>query len=172
MDDQGRFKFTVLPQGSYTLSVAHLGFKTLKVKSIRLTAGEGKVLPPLIMDVAPTDIPWLPIPEFALRAANPDFGNLSGRVMHDESRAIARAKIQLLCDEKICGETHADTDGKFIFFNLQPRDDYEIRVTHPGYHPWQWADYRVQAGYDVTYSPIFVALPRRTKLSRAASTVR
>jgi Carboxypeptidase regulatory-like domain len=168
--DDGRFKFTVLPAGIYSIKVAIAGFKTLNVKSIRLDDGEDKVLPPLAMEVAPSDTPWLPIPGFDLRATNPQFGNLSSRVTRDEIHGIARAKVQLICDDKICAETHTDTDGKFIFFNLPPRDDYGIRVIRPGYYTWQWADYRVQAGYDVTYDPIVVR--RLTKLSRAASTVR
>jgi hypothetical protein len=168
--DEGRFKFTVLPAGTYSLKVGIVGFKTLNVKSVRVDDGEDKILPPLAMDVAPSDTPWLPIPEFDLRAANPQFGNLSGRVKRDELHGLARAKVQILFEDRIYGETHTNADGKFIFLNLPPRYDYAIRVTNPGYFMWQSDDYRVLAGYDSTYNPIVVR--RRTKLSRAASTVR
>jgi hypothetical protein len=170
VDEDGRFKFTVLPAGTYALTVACLGFKPLKVKSILVASAEQKILPPLRMDLAPTDIPWLPIPEFALRMTDRKFGNLSGRVGDSRERPISRATVKLFCDEKVCGETKTDAIGEFIFLNLSPRDDYAIRVTRFGYYPWQWTDFTVQAGYDCTYGAI--VLRRRVKLSRAASTVR
>jgi Carboxypeptidase regulatory-like domain len=169
-DDKGNFRFTVLPPGTYTLTAEHVGFKTLKVKSIPVASTEQKVLPPLRMDLAPTDTPWLPIAEFALRVTDLRFGNLSGRVMRDQSLSVAGAAVRLLCGDKLCSETKTDARGEFIFFNLQPGDDYAIRVSRPGYYPWQGTDYTVLAGYDATYRPI--VLPRRPKLSRAASTVR
>jgi hypothetical protein len=172
-DDEGRFEFTALPQGSYTLRVAHLGFKALKVKSIPVASAEQKTLPPLRMDVAPTDMPWLPIPEFELRVGDQRFGNLAGRVMRDEARPLARAKVQLFCDDQLCGETKTDANGDFLFLNLAPRDEYPFRISHPGFYSWQGTGYtafEVLAGFDATYRAI--VLPRRTKLSRAASTVR
>jgi len=173
LDDEGRFKFTVLPPGTFTLTVAQSGFKTLKVKSIVVASAEQKTLPPLRMDVAPTDMPWLPIPEFELRAGNQRFGNLAGRVMRDEVRPLTRATVQLFCDDLICGETKTDANGDFLFLNLAPRDEYSFRISHPGFYSWQGTDhtaFEVLAGYDATYEPI--VLPRRDRLSRAASTVR
>jgi hypothetical protein len=143
LDNKGNFKFTVLPPGTYTLTVADLGFKTLKLKSIKVANAEQKILPPLQMDLAPTDTPWLPIAEFALRAADFRFGNLSGRVMRDESRGLVGATVRLFCEDKLCGETKTDASGEFIFFNLQPGDDYAIHVTRAGYYPWQGTDYTV-----------------------------
>ncbi len=169
-DDDGRFKFTLLLLGSYTLTVAQLGFGTVTVKSIHVARGEQKVLPLLRLYVTPTEV-TTPVPKFLkLRSTDQHAGNLSGRVMRDERTAIARAKVQLICDEMLCGETSTVRNGEFIFFNLSPREDYVIRATHSGYYPWQCTDYKVLAGYDATYGAI--VLPRRTKLSRAASTVR
>jgi len=74
------------------------------------------------------------------------------------------------CEDKLCGETKTDAQGEFIFFNLQPGDDYAIHVTRAGYYPWQGTDYTVLAGYDATYRPVVIR--RRAKLSRAANTVR
>ena len=170
LDDEGKFKFTVLPPGTYTLTVARLGFKTLKVKSILVESAEQKTLPPLRMEAEPSDTPFLPIPEFELHAADRRLGNLSGHVMRDESRAIAGAIVKLFCEDKLLGETKTDDKGEFVFFNLSPRDDYAIRVARAGYYLWQWTNYAVQAGYDATYGSI--VLRRRVKLSRAATTVR
>jgi hypothetical protein len=115
----------------------------------------------------------MPVPEFLeLRSTNLHAGNLSGCVGQDERCLLVGATVKLFCDEKVCGETKTDANGKFIFFNLPPRDDYAIRIVRSGYYAWQGADYNVQAGYDATYGPIFVSPRRRVKLSRAASTVR
>ena len=170
LDDKGRFKFILLTPGTYALTVGRLGFKTLKVKSILVASGEQKILPPLRMEAEPSDTPWLPIPEFALRAADRTAGNLSGRVDDSRERPLSHATIKLLCDEKVCEETKTDDKGEFSFFNLAPRDDYAIRVIRRGYYPWQATDYEIQAGYDTTYGSI--VLRRGVKLSRAATTVR
>jgi hypothetical protein len=174
MNHDGQFRFAVLPEGEYALTVSITGFKTLRVKSIGVVSGEQKILPPLHMDVAPTDLPWLPIPEFALRVTDRKFGNLSGHVKDSLERPISRAVVKLSCDERVCGETKTDANGNFIFFNLAPRDDYAFRISHPGFRTLEGADYtafEVLAGYDANYRTI--VLPRRSsKLSRAASTVR
>ena len=173
LDDEGKLKFRTLPPGTYTLTIANFGFKTLKVKSIRVARGEQKTLPPLRIDVAPTDLPWLPVPELELRAGDQRFGNLAGRVMRDEVRPLTRATVQLFCDDQLCGETKTDANGDFQFLNLPPRDEYRFRISHRGFYSWQGTDYtafEVLAGYDATYRAI--VLPRRAKLARAPSTVR
>jgi len=170
LDEDGRFKFTVLPAGTYALTVAQLGFRTVTVKSIMVASGEQKVLPPLRADVAAFDAAWQPVVDRMELAADKRVGSLSGRVLQDSHHPISRAMVRLVCDEKVCGETRTDAKGEFKFLNLSPRDDCAIRVTRPGYYPWQWADFTVQAGYDGTYRAI--VLRRRVKLSRAASTVR
>jgi hypothetical protein len=168
--DGGKFKFSVLPAGTYTLTMSFLGFRTLRVKSIQVASGEHKVLPRLRVDMAPSDFAGPPIADHMELATDQRVGNLSGRVENDRERPISHAMVKLLCDEKICSQTKTDAKGEFIFFNLLPRENYVIRVTHPGYYPWQGTDYQVQAGYDANYGSIVVR--PRAKLSRAASTVR
>jgi hypothetical protein len=51
-DDDGKFKFTVLPAGVYTLTLTERGFQPLTLKSIRVASGEQKILPTLRLDVA------------------------------------------------------------------------------------------------------------------------
>jgi len=112
-DDEGRFKFTVLPQGSYTLKVAQLGFGTVTVKSIQIASGEQKILPLVRLYVTPTDM-ITPVPEILeVRSTDHHAGNLSGRVVRDERHFIAGATVKLLCDENVCGETKTDANGEF-----------------------------------------------------------
>jgi len=136
--------------------MAQLGFRTLTLKSIRLASGEQNILPRLRLTVDPSDGGGPPVVDHLELATDERVGNLSGRVMRDENRAIARAKANLFCDEQACGETKTDAKGEFIFFSLSPRDDYTIRVTHPGYCPQEGTDYEVQAGYDATYWPMIM----------------
>jgi hypothetical protein len=158
-DGNGKFK----SPGIYTLTMAQLGFRTLTLKSIRLASEEQKILPRLRLPVDPSDGAGPPVVDHLKPATDERVGNLSGRVMQDESRAIARATVKLLCDEKVCGETKTDTNGEFFFFSLSPREDYMIRVTHPGYCPWHRNDYEVQAGYDATYWPMIMKFRSQAK---------
>jgi hypothetical protein len=169
LDDQGRFRFSVLPAGTYTLTITRPGFKTLNVRSIAVGPLEQKTLPLLHPEVAPTDVPWLPIAYYELRAEDEQHGNLSGRVVRSEGRALARARVRLFNGDSPAGETRTDEDGRFSFLNLVPGDDYSIRVTRTGYQSWEGTGYTVQAGYDAVYQDIVL---RRANTSRAATTVR
>ncbi len=150
-ENQGKFKLSVLPAGTYTLKAALRGCPTLTLKSIQVGSGEQKHLPPLHFEACHSGC-GAPAPQFfELLPTQQHVGNLSGRVMRDERRPIARATVKLLCGDKLCGQTKTSADGEFTFFNISPGDDYAIRVTHPGFYPLQAGDYEVQAGFDQTY---------------------
>jgi hypothetical protein len=153
-EDNGEFKFTVLPTGTFTLRLTSNGFRTLKLKLIHLASGERKVLPQLRLDVSVSDGGGPPLLDRLELAAGERAGNLNGRVENIQERPVNHAMVQLFCGEKSCGDTKTDANGEFIFFNLAPRDDYAIRVTRAGYLPWQGNEYEIQAGYDATYGSI------------------
>ncbi len=162
-DNEGRFKFTVLPPGTYTLKLSQQGFSSLTVKAIGLANAEQKGLPPLRLNIGFCGGP--PVPEFLeLRRTEHSGGNLSGLVLRDENHAIARATVTLICASgKVCGATKTDANGGFLFFYVSPRDDYVIRVTHPGYYASGGAGYQVQTGYDATYRPLMMDSRLRPK---------
>ena len=154
-DNEGRFKFTILPAGTYTLTLAKRGFRTLTLKSIQVATGEQKVLRPLRVEFDGSCGAGGPILEhLELLPTELHVGNLSGHVERSHGRPIARATVQLLCDErKVCGETKTDSNGEFIFFDLPPRNDITIRVTHPGFYAWEGSGFRIREGLSATYAP-------------------
>jgi Carboxypeptidase regulatory-like domain len=157
-DDDGKFKFTLLPAGTYTLTLTERRFRTLTLKSIRVANGEQQILPPLRVDVSGSCGTGGPVlKDLEQLPAEQQVGSLSGRVKRDETHPIARATVKLLCDDrKICGETKTDSNGEFIFFNLPPRDEVTIRVTHPGFYSWEGKGYEVRAEFHSIYGPIIL----------------
>jgi hypothetical protein len=156
-DDDGKFKFTMLPAGVYTLTLTERGFQPLTLKSIRVASGEQKILPTLRLDVAGSCGAGGVLEYLEQLPAEQHVGNLSGRVVRDEAHPIAGATVRLLCNNrKICGETKTDSNGEFIFFNLPAREDITIRVTHPGFYLWEGTGYEVRAEFHSTYRPIIL----------------
>src|SRR3984885_6455070 len=140
-DNEGSFRFSGLPPGTYTLKLAQPGFKWLTLKSIQVARGEQKTLPLRRLDVSMNACGRAFIDYFQLLSTEQRVGNLRGHVLHEHKHypgpAIAHAVVKLLCDDgKVCGETKTDVNGEFVFFDLPARDNYfAIRVTHPGFYP-------------------------------------
>jgi hypothetical protein len=164
-DGAGAFKFTVLPTGTYTLLADKPGFQTLRLTSMQLASGEHGILPPLRLDIGGSCGAGPPtIGHLQRLPGSGQIGNLSGTVMRDQAHPITRATVKLRCgQQKVCGDTKTDSKGEFIFFNLSPRDDNTIRVTHPGFYPWEGSGYEVRVGFDSTYGPITLDRRLRTK---------
>jgi hypothetical protein len=156
MDQEGKFRFSVLPPGVYTLNVSRIGFRTLTLRSIQVARGEQKILPTLRLDVAPSGCGGGPVIEYIERLPKAqNVGDLRGRVMRDERHPIPRVTVTLHCEERpICGQTKTDINGEFFFFNLAPDDLYTIRFSRQGFYPWQGGVYEIQPGYDATYGAI------------------
>jgi hypothetical protein len=153
--NHGKFRLSVLPAGTYTLTAEFRGCPTLTLKSIQVGTSEQKRLPSIHFEACHSGCGGAPAPKFfELHPTGQHVGNLSGRVMRDERRPIARATVKLLCDDKPCGQTRTDANGEFIFFNLSPSDNYKIRVTHPGFYPSELSDYEVQEDIDAAYWPL------------------
>jgi len=153
-DRAGKFRFAVLTKGTYTLRLTQQGFRITTLKSIHVATGEEKVLPPLRLDIErPCGFP-LAVQYLQLAPRERSIGILSGRVVRDDVRPVDAATIKLLCADKICGETKTDSNGEFILFNLPPGAYYTLDVAHPGFYPWKWMGFEVQAGYDAAYGPI------------------
>jgi hypothetical protein len=158
-DNEGKFRFSGLPPGTYTLKLAQPGFKELTLKSIQVESGEQKILPLLRLDVSTGACGGAVIDYFQLLSTEQLVGNLRGHVLHEQKRypgpAIAHAVVKLLCDDgKVCGETKTDVNGEFILVNLSAQDGYTIRVTHPGFYPLEESGYEIREGFDSTYWPV------------------
>lgn len=160
MKEDGRFKFTVLPAGAYTLSVSIQGFYGLTVKSIQLASGEQKILLPLRLDPAPSGCAAGPIVEYLeLLPTAQNVGNLKGRVVRDGHHPIASVTVTLHCEEQpICGQTKTNINGEFTFLNLTPEQQYTMRFNRQGYYSGYEKVYSVQPGYDSIYEPVILEL--------------
>lgn len=153
-DEQGRFRFTVLPPGTYTLKLAQPGFKSLTLKSIQVAAGEQRQLPPLQLDVA--NFAWCggPFVGYYELSSTPQTGNLRGRVLWNEHHPLSRATVKLLSNGKVWAQAKTGSNGEFIFLDVPPGQLFSIRATHSGYYPLDESDYEVRAGFDSIYAPI------------------
>jgi hypothetical protein len=158
-DQDGKFRFSVLPPGMYTLKLKQAGFQMVTLKSIRLAEGEQKTLPLLRLYVGFCGVPRSPDFLELMPAAEQHVGNLRGHVVREQKHypgpPIAHAIVTLLCgDGKVCSETKTDVNGEFLFFNLPAGNDFTIRVTHPGFYLLDDMDYVVRAGFESTFWPI------------------
>jgi hypothetical protein len=149
-DNEGKFRFTALPLGTYTLKLTQPGFRRLTLESMELAAGEQKILPTLRLDIGGCGLP--PSPDhFELLSPSDGTGNLSGNVIQDEHHPLAGATVQLLCEQRtICSETRTDSLGGFALSHLPPRRSVKVRVTQPGFYLSE-EDYEIQAGFDSAY---------------------
>lgn len=163
--DDGQFKFTVLPAGTYALKLERIGFRTLGVRPIQLSSGEQKVLLPLRIDAAGScGFGRSTVEYLQFLPAGRHAGNLGGRVESDDAHPVERARVKLLCNErKVCGDTKTDSNGEFTFVNLPPRDDITIRITHAGFYDWEGSDLEIRAGFDSSYRPITLDPKLRSK---------
>ena len=151
-DKDGRFRFSWVPAGTYSLKLESAGFETFTLTSIRLANGQWKSLPPLMLAVGGTcHFPF--VESYQLLPEGRHAGNLSGHVRQiEEGPAISNAKVTLFCGPKACGETKTDSRGEFTFFNVQP-GEYALRVTHFGYYPLEVEEHEVRGGFDQTDLP-------------------
>jgi hypothetical protein len=152
-DDFGKFRFTKLPAGKYALTAEVRGCPRVTLMSVQVSSGEQQ-LPP--MQFVACGICGSPAPAYyELHRKDQGVGNLSGSVMRDELHPIARATVELLCNEReVCSQSKTDSHGNFAFLGLSPDTVYAIRFTRSGFYPWESFGYRVQAGLDTTYFPI------------------
>lgn len=55
----------------------------------------------------------------------------------------------------MCGTTQTGVWGQFRLDHLKP-DGYGIRVTHPGFYPFEQFGYGAKRGIEMTYGPIVI----------------
>jgi hypothetical protein len=154
-DNEGKFRFTALPLGTYTLKLTQPGFRRLTLEPIELAAAEQKILPPLRLDVGACGLPGSP-DHFELLSPSDGTGNLSGSVTQEERQPLAGATVQWLCDPvAICLETRTDSTGEFTLSHLPPLRSITVRVTQPGFYVSK-EEYEIQAGFASAYGPIIL----------------
>jgi hypothetical protein len=160
-DASGTFSFQSLPQGDYTLKLTGRGFRSLTVKSIHLSNGEQRLLPPLELAVAVMGDCTSPVLDhIRLLAPATHMGDLGGSIRQNvaqtpaEASAVPDAEILLICiGGVVCRVTRTNLQGQFVFTKLAP-GMYSVRVNHSAFYPLVQHSYSVQADRESVYSPM------------------
>ena len=170
-DGYGIYRFLGLPADEYTLKLVQKGFTPLTVKSIHLSAGEQRWMPPLELEVAINGhCSGHALDYLRFLPAGGRVGNLGGSVWLDQGLivstgpvlvtpqagqdALAGFDISLICGGGIvCGVTKTDSRGEFMFKNLSP-GIFSVRVSRAGFYPLEEPGYKVKEGLDLIYYSI------------------
>jgi hypothetical protein len=141
------------------LRASRPGFDTLTVRGIKVVDGEQKILPPLRLNAGFCGSgPVVKYIQFLDgETVTGDFG---ARIQFDEGKAdtqgIAGAEVRLLCGSgEVCGTTTTNEGGEFRFTGLNP-GEFNLQVLRKGFYPLNGADYRVDAGRESIYYPIYL----------------
>jgi hypothetical protein len=162
-DNAGSYDLRGLESDDYTMKITSPGFTSITVKSIILSNGELKVIPPLELSISPIACGGGPVLDYLrfLPLGGLD-GNLGGSVRVDlgstvgNTPPIVGAQVSLLCTRGgICGTTRTDSSGRFIFMNISPRS-YALRFSHPGYYNAEVSGYQVKGGREIVYDPVYL----------------
>jgi hypothetical protein len=128
-----------------------MGFKTLTLESIHLSAREQKKLPEVTLNVAPiADCGRYP-PAFRLIPDENTFGGLAGSVV-----GASNVDVTLVCRTfRACASTRTDSKGFFSFGMLSP-GEYGLTFRQEGFYPEGATGYAflVKAGLESVYGPV------------------
>ncbi len=138
-DANGKFRFTGIPVGTYTLSVSHPNFKTPEKATIEVSAGktiQGKI--------------YLG-PAFQVEKATAT-GNIEGTVYdRDTGALLAGAEVNIVEIEK---RQYTKRDGKFRFTDIPP-GTYNISIKHLAFDTPTLTTVEISAG-DTTQIRIYL----------------
>jgi hypothetical protein len=160
-DAHGNWSLTNLFPGEYMLRAFRPGFDTFTVRGIRIVDGEQKILPPLRLNVGFCgSSPVVKYIQFLdSETVTGDFGariQLDEGPMKGDTQGITGAEVRLLCGrDVVCGTTMTDHEGEFRFTGLTP-GEFNIQVSRKGFYPVRGAAYRVDAGVESIYYPIYL----------------
>jgi hypothetical protein len=160
-DGNGNWSLTNLLPGEYTLRASRPGFDTLTVRGIKIVNGEQKTLPALRLNVGFCGAgPALKYIRFLdSETVTGDFGartQLDEGPMKGDTQGVTGAEVRLLCGgDVVCGTTTTDQEGEFRFTGLNP-GEFNLQVSRKGFYPLRWAAYKVDAGVESIYYPIYL----------------
>ena len=160
LNSEGEFSFSRLSPGEYKLTAGSPGFHNLTVRGIKTIDGERKILGSLRLDI-PVPCGGSPLVEY-IRLNDGVSGDFGGRIQLDEgpmkgeTQGIAGAEVWAVCGwDVICGTTTTDQNGEFRFTGLKP-GKFNLHVRRKGFYPLLEAGYRVDAGRESIYYPIYL----------------
>jgi len=162
-NSEGQFSFSRLIPGEYTLTASSRGFRNFTVRGIRIADGEQKTLPLLRLEIASMGCSSEPVVDYIrfLDGETPT-GDFGGRIQLDEGpmkgepQSIAGAEVRAICGwDVICGTATTDQNGEFRLTGLKP-GKFKLQITRKGLYSLTEAGYKVDAGHESIYSPIYL----------------
>lgn len=152
-DDTGSYRFMAVPAGEYDLTITAPFFYTSTVRAVRLQGNEVRVLPPLEMVFEGYDC-TARVPAYLspLDRSDMNKGALGGMIVDDHGRALPDAKVTLFVPGAgVTSSTISNHEGRFSVRDISLRRDYRIEVAREGYFTEEFADFKIQAGFEAIY---------------------
>jgi hypothetical protein len=160
-DNSGVYTFSALAPGTYVLRLTGSGFTRLSVKSIDISGGEQKVMPPVTLNVSVMGDcgSHAALDSLRLLPGENRGGNLRGTVLLNKrqksGQRLANVAITVICASgSICGTTTTDSVGEFAFVDLAA-ETFTVRASRAGLYPINEPGYKVQTGFEATYYPMY-----------------
>jgi len=152
-DDAGLYRFTSVPAGEYELTITASFFHSSVIRTVRLQRDAVLVLPPVEMVFGGYDCNTrVPAYLSPLDRLDVNKGTLGGVIVDDHGHALADAKVTLFVPGTgVTGSTITDGEGRFSVRDVSLRRDYQIEVVRDGYFTEQFADFKIQAGFETVY---------------------
>jgi hypothetical protein len=143
--DDGHYSFESVPPGSYRMLIEAPGWRSLRLRSISVTADQSLTLPSLEPELS--NMCWdFEAQPMSNRELLPDSTKtaLSGTI-HDMQKPV---KVVLLQNHNRIAEVKSDAEGKFEFSTLAP-GDYEIRIHRFGYRKKNPIYEKLPGGFEI-----------------------
>ena len=162
-NSEGEFSFSRLLPGEYALTASSPGFHNFIVRGIKVIDDEKKTLPTLQLKIGSMGCESDPVVDY-IRFVDGETrtGDFGGRIQIDEgpmngnTQGIAGAEVQAIYGwDVIYGTTTTDQNGEFRFTGLKP-GRFKLQVKRKGFCPLTAGGYKVEAGRESIYYPIYL----------------
>ena len=153
-DPDGRFAFTDLPAGRYSLRAAAGGFSPVQARD--LNVGQDRRILTLRLEMEVGLCPLSPgLPHYFRlldSAGDRHLSAFAGTVTNESGVAIPGADVALYIPGRgRIASTHADSNGWFSFAHRVVDSNYWIQVRSPGYLVSEFTNIESLAGYESIY---------------------
>ena len=152
----GRYRFSGLPPGQYTLTVSSSLCHTETIESITVAPGQVRSVPTLQLTFeGMTDCSGGFRPScYRLLSAPDNTGALSGTVVDGNGHAVRGANVTLFAAGKQASRTRTNSAGRFTISKLPARGDYRLLIERTGFFAEELHNLVVQGGLAARYSPV------------------
>ncbi len=146
------YRISGLPAGVYDLTITGSFLVPTTIRSVRLKAGEIRVLPPVETVSGIFECGRRYDFLHPLDQADAGKGSLGGTIVDDHGSPVADARVRVyISNADVIGSAVTDAAGRYSISDVPAGKRYLIEVRHDGYYTEDFADFRVLAGYEAVY---------------------